>query len=125
MNVQDVKGDAPAVKLTLLAQAQEVQARFAHFAERPVYALNDEQTDDRLESGSRDVCGSSCCSAYYRTELDDRYAYLFSSRTRVLACALRETCFCPGDAPNFVEVGEVGIAVDDAMRHQRYVQLAW
>jgi hypothetical protein len=29
----------------------------------------------------------------------------------------------PGDAPDFVEVGEAGIAVDDAMRHQRRVQL--
>ena len=28
-----------------------------------------------------------------------------------------------GDAPHFVEVGEAGIAVDDAMRHQRCVQL--
>ena len=28
-----------------------------------------------------------------------------------------------GDAPDFVEVGEVGIAVDDAMRHQRCLQL--
>jgi hypothetical protein len=28
-----------------------------------------------------------------------------------------------GDAPDFVEVGEAGIAVDDAMRHQRRVQL--
>jgi hypothetical protein len=31
--------------------------------------------------------------------------------------------FEPGDAPDFVEVGEAGIAVDDAMRHQRRVQL--
>ena len=29
----------------------------------------------------------------------------------------------PGDAPDFVEVGEAGIAVNDAMRHQRRVQL--
>ena len=28
-----------------------------------------------------------------------------------------------GDAPDFVEVGEVGIAADDAMRHQRCLQL--
>jgi hypothetical protein len=28
-----------------------------------------------------------------------------------------------GDAPNFVEVGEAGIAVGDAMRHERLVQL--
>jgi hypothetical protein len=28
-----------------------------------------------------------------------------------------------GDAPDFVEVGEVGIAMDDAMRRQRRVQL--
>jgi len=28
-----------------------------------------------------------------------------------------------GDAPDFVEVGEAGVAVDDAMRHQRCVQL--
>ena len=28
-----------------------------------------------------------------------------------------------GDAPDFVEVGEAGIAVDDAMQRQRYVQL--
>src|SRR5262249_50957108 len=31
---------------------------------------------------------------------------------------------CPqGDAPDFVEVGEAGIAMDDAMRRQRRVQL--
>src|SRR5262245_15833358 len=29
----------------------------------------------------------------------------------------------PGDAPDFVEVGEAGVAVRDAMRHQRCVQL--
>ena len=28
-----------------------------------------------------------------------------------------------GDAPDFVEVGEAGIAVDHAMRRQRRVQL--
>ena len=28
-----------------------------------------------------------------------------------------------GDAPDFVEVGEAGIAMDDAMRRQRRVQL--
>ena len=28
-----------------------------------------------------------------------------------------------GDAPDFVEVGEAGIAVDDATRRQRRVQL--
>ena len=28
-----------------------------------------------------------------------------------------------GDAPDFVEVGEAGVAVRDAMRHQRCVQL--
>ena len=28
-----------------------------------------------------------------------------------------------GGAPDFVEVGEAGIAVDDAMRRQRHVQL--
>jgi hypothetical protein len=28
-----------------------------------------------------------------------------------------------GDAPDFVEVGEAGVAVSDAMRHQRCVQL--
>ena len=28
-----------------------------------------------------------------------------------------------GDAPDFVEVGEAGIAVDDAMRRERHVQL--
>ena len=31
--------------------------------------------------------------------------------------------FIIGDAPDFVEVGEEGIAVDDAMRRQRRVQL--
>jgi hypothetical protein len=30
---------------------------------------------------------------------------------------------CRGDAPDFVEVGEAGIAVDYAMRRQRRVQL--
>jgi hypothetical protein len=43
------------------------------------------------------------------------------------------TLFCPegyvpvqeaiGDAPDFVEVSEAGVAVVDAMRHQRCVQL--
>jgi hypothetical protein len=28
-----------------------------------------------------------------------------------------------GDVPDFVEVGEAGIAMDDAMRRQRRVQL--
>src|SRR6516165_8268989 len=28
-----------------------------------------------------------------------------------------------GDAPDFVEVGEAGVALVDAMRHQRYAQL--
>jgi hypothetical protein len=28
-----------------------------------------------------------------------------------------------GDAPDFVEVGEAGMAMDDAMRRQRRVQL--
>jgi len=28
-----------------------------------------------------------------------------------------------GDAPDFVEVGEAGVALVDAMRHQRYDQL--
>src|SRR6516162_8724200 len=31
--------------------------------------------------------------------------------------------FRRGDAPDFVEVGEAGIAMDDAMRRQRRVQL--
>jgi hypothetical protein len=30
-----------------------------------------------------------------------------------------------GDAPDFVEVGEAGVAVGDAMRHERCVQLVW
>jgi hypothetical protein len=30
-----------------------------------------------------------------------------------------------GDAPDFVEVGEAGIAVDDAMRHQRRGSVVW
>ncbi len=30
-----------------------------------------------------------------------------------------------GDAPDFVEVGEAGIAVDHAMRRQRAVQHSW
>jgi hypothetical protein len=32
-------------------------------------------------------------------------------------------CDILGDAPDFVEVGEAGIAMDDAMRRQRRVQL--
>src|SRR5262245_12404497 len=35
----------------------------------------------------------------------------------------RVTSFAGGDAPDFVEVGEAGIAMDDAMRRQRRVQL--
>ena len=38
--------------------------------------------------------------------------------TRKRSSARRE-----GDAPDFVEVGEAGIAVDDAMRRERHVQL--
>jgi hypothetical protein len=30
-----------------------------------------------------------------------------------------------GDAPDFVEVGEAGIAVDHAIRRQRAVQRSW
>ena len=37
--------------------------------------------------------------------------------------ALRSTSLETGDAPDFVEVGEAGIAVDHAMRRQRRVQL--
>ena len=37
-------------------------------------------------------------------------------RTSILALSLE-------DAPDFVEVGQAGIARDDAMRHQRRVQL--
>ena len=32
---------------------------------------------------------------------------------------------CDGDAPDFVEVGEAGIAVDHAMRRRRAVQRSW
>ena len=35
----------------------------------------------------------------------------------------RAPAFLNGNAPDFVEVGEAGIAVEDAMRHQRCVQL--
>ena len=41
--------------------------------------------------------------------------FLFISQTTTIAT--------PGDAPHFVEVGEAGIAVDDATRRQRRVQL--
>ena len=34
-----------------------------------------------------------------------------------------EMLLCSRDAPDFVEVGEAGIAVDDVMRRQRRVQL--
>ena len=37
-----------------------------------------------------------------------------------VSCALDDD---ERDAPDFVEVGEAGIAVDDAMRRQRHVQL--
>ena len=37
-------------------------------------------------------------------------------------CALPDRRI-PRDAPDFVEVGEAGIAVDDAMRHRRCLQL--
>ena len=46
---------------------------------------------------------------FYRTQLSD---------TQILL-----ECIISGDAPDFVEVGEAGIAVDDAMRRQRRVQL--
>jgi len=36
---------------------------------------------------------------------------------------LQKCTFGEGDAPDFVEVGEAGIAMDDAMRRQRRVQL--
>jgi hypothetical protein len=35
----------------------------------------------------------------------------------------RVVLLCTGDAPDFVEVGEAGIAVHDAMRRQRCLQL--
>ena len=39
--------------------------------------------------------------------------------------ATHATCMSGGggDAPDFVELGEAGIAMDDAMRRQRRVQL--
>jgi len=43
----------------------------------------------------------------------------FGVRAVTRHCRLR---MC-GDAPDFVEVGEAGIAMDDAMRRQRRVQL--
>ena len=50
-----------------------------------------------------------------------------------LACAVwsfrlsdyAKLAFGSGDAPDFVEVGEAGIAVDHAMRRQRAVQHSW
>ena len=39
--------------------------------------------------------------------------------------ALDATPHLQGDAPDFVEVGEAGIAVDHAMRRQRAVQRSW
>jgi hypothetical protein len=38
-------------------------------------------------------------------------------------CPLTVRKTAMGDAPDFVEVGEAGIAMDDAMRRQRRVQL--
>jgi hypothetical protein len=32
-------------------------------------------------------------------------------------------CISQGDAPPFVEIGEAGVTVGDAMRHQHCVQL--
>ena len=46
--------------------------------------------------------------------LDNRYNDGSDYQAMVLPC---------GDAPDFVEVGEAGIAMDDAMRRQRRVQL--
>jgi hypothetical protein len=43
--------------------------------------------------------------------------------TRLVAETKKRGGTVEGDAPDFVEVGEAGIAVDDAMRRQRRVQL--
>jgi Predicted membrane protein (DUF2335) len=50
--------------------------------------------------------------------LDRAITYEFEDRRLGMRLA-----FGAGDAPDFVEVGEVGIAMDDAMRRQRRVQL--
>src|SRR5262249_38409071 len=39
------------------------------------------------------------------------------------SCRIPHSHLPKGDAPDFVEVGEAGIAMDDAMRRQRRVQL--
>src|SRR5262245_50958516 len=44
-------------------------------------------------------------------------------RSSMIDCSQDLNRSFSGDAPDFVEVGEAGIAVDDAMRHQRRVQL--
>ena len=45
------------------------------------------------------------------------------AEARAAASILSTGCLCSGDAPDSVEVGEAGIAVDHAMRRQRRVQL--
>ena len=50
-----------------------------------------------------------------------------NSKWRSNMCPAMELSYVPpifsGDAPDFVEVGEAGIAVGDAMRRERRVQL--
>jgi hypothetical protein len=50
-------------------------------------------------------------------------AILFMSPLTVANYSVGWYRFAIGDAPDFVEVGEAGIAMDDAMRRQRRVQL--
>ena len=57
---------------------------------------------------------------------DLRYRYLKTMEAQshtTLDHLIRDLRQLSGDAPDFVEVGEAGIAMDDAMRRQRRVQL--
>jgi putative ABC transport system substrate-binding protein len=62
----------------------------------------------------------------YNVRIDYRWASGDAARIRALAAelvSLKPDAILGGNAPHFVEVGEAGIAVDDATRRQRRVQL--
>jgi hypothetical protein len=60
-----------------------------------------------------------CLSATYLIRANSLLTYAQEPRTE----AEEKSYSSYGDAPDFVEVGEAGIAMDDAMRRQRRVQL--
>src|SRR6266851_2270547 len=70
------------------------------------------------------LCGiNSCCSSL---KLKSDYATIFRVQeilSHMIKAIIISVVSGMGDAPDFVELGEAGIAMDDAMRRQRRVQL--